>query len=575
MPLVISKNMMLNTLFLLLLSIFTTGFLWSFYLQKENNYDIERFYQSTNWYSNRILYHSEKFLYQAHLYQLDATPLSDLTQSYDLVWNRLQLFLESRTTQILRNKHPEITQDVQAIFNSIKALDDDFKHPSRLHSEQFTEKVAHIKNQLLKLNYSLSQLFSQRINTSAKRSNDLIQFWQLSVFIIMVLLATVLLRTSRRSSKLARLDPLTQLGNRRALTKFLSWKLKQKQSIYLCAIDLKRFKQINDQIGYQIGDQVLIAFAKKLNRINHCSAFRLGGDEFVLVTTSSNDDFMLNHWIQELKQMLEFTYQSDGHQLPLSIRLGVTQTHNTNDITADALLEQAIQALDEAKQNSEKGFIFYTEVMERIQHNQKKRQSIKYCIDNPQEACPLIVKLLPLYSPETQQEEAVEFQLFWKVDNSPCTLAWLADQHIYLQVLPELLSLACRNTTQPVLLRLNTPYQLEQLIQVSQQESYMQEVLFGLPSLINVSQPLFDLIENAQIPIAVEKIAEENTSLLTHDCPCYWAPRHLPSSPIQQHALFELAKAFNQKTLLSDNSIQDATFLGDTCSRTQAASKHA
>ena len=97
MRLYISRQIMINTAFILLLSIFTSGFLWSFYLQKENNHNIDRFYRSTNWYANRMLYQSEKFLYKAELYQLGAIPLSDLTQSY-------RSRLEPSTT-LFRSKH--------------------------------------------------------------------------------------------------------------------------------------------------------------------------------------------------------------------------------------------------------------------------------------------------------------------------------------------------------------------------------------------------------------------------------------------------------------------------------------
>lgn len=137
MRLNIPRNIMINTSFILLLAIFTTGFLWSFYLQKENNQNIDRFYRSTNWYANRMLYQSENFLYQVHLYQLGAAPLSALTNSYDLVWNRLQLFLEASTTEFLRERHPDVTKDVETLFTRIKSLEDDFNNPDRLNSTAF------------------------------------------------------------------------------------------------------------------------------------------------------------------------------------------------------------------------------------------------------------------------------------------------------------------------------------------------------------------------------------------------------------------------------------------------------
>lgn len=64
----LSKQHIINIIFLALLALFTAVFLWSSYLQKENENNIDTFYRSTSWYSNRILYQSETFLYQARLY---------------------------------------------------------------------------------------------------------------------------------------------------------------------------------------------------------------------------------------------------------------------------------------------------------------------------------------------------------------------------------------------------------------------------------------------------------------------------------------------------------------------------
>lgn len=358
MRLNISRHIVINTAFILLLSVFTSGFLWSFYLQKENNDNIDRFYRSTNWFANRILYQSEKFLYKAELYQLGVTPLSELNQSYDLVWNRLQLFLEASTTELLRTRHPQITRDVEILFNSIKALEDDLNEPSKLHSKAFSDKVIKVQADLLSLNYSLSQVLTSSISEGTRSNNDLIQFWQLSVFIITVLLSTALLRMSRRSAELAQLDPLTQLGNRRALSDYLNKQLKRSSSISLCAIDLKRFKQINDQIGYQVGDLVLVEFAQRLAAIKQCKAFRLGGDEFVVICTKSDTPNNVVDRVKELQQQLEFDYQSEEHQFPIRVRLGITCSNKKEKPKADELLDQALLALDKTKQATGRDYAF-------------------------------------------------------------------------------------------------------------------------------------------------------------------------------------------------------------------------
>lgn len=88
-------------------------------------------------------------------------------------------------------------------------------------------------------------------------------------------------RTSRR-------DPLTGLGNRRALDETLVAELgrhgRYGGQLSVCVVDLDGFKTINDTAGHSAGDKVLVRVAERLCAIRGAdSAFRLGGDEFALV----------------------------------------------------------------------------------------------------------------------------------------------------------------------------------------------------------------------------------------------------------------------------------------------------
>jgi diguanylate cyclase (GGDEF)-like protein len=95
-------------------------------------------------------------------------------------------------------------------------------------------------------------------------------------------------RTSRR-------DPLTGLGNRRALDEHLSAELARHarygRTLSLCLVDLDGFKRINDTYGHQAGDRVLARVAEHLSAIRGAdSAFRLGGDEFAILMPETGND---------------------------------------------------------------------------------------------------------------------------------------------------------------------------------------------------------------------------------------------------------------------------------------------
>lgn len=89
--------------------------------------------------------------------------------------------------------------------------------------------------------------------------------------------------------RLVLLDPLTELLNRRGLQQVLSRELKVGRrdgtELLVLMIDLDDFKQVNDSLGYAVGDIVLKEVARKLQRSLRTTDLvaRIGGDEFVIL----------------------------------------------------------------------------------------------------------------------------------------------------------------------------------------------------------------------------------------------------------------------------------------------------
>ncbi|SOC12277.1 diguanylate cyclase (GGDEF)-like protein [Rhodobacter sp. JA431] len=117
------------------------------------------------------------------------------------------------------------------------------------------------------------------------------------VFVIMSYWAAMLLRSKAAvliereaiSSGRARSDALTGLPNRYAMREHLSKLRKQaEQQCAVIAIDLVRFKVINDTVGHLGGDAFLVEFSKRLNELRdeHTFVARYGGDEFFVVSAA-------------------------------------------------------------------------------------------------------------------------------------------------------------------------------------------------------------------------------------------------------------------------------------------------
>ncbi len=99
-----------------------------------------------------------------------------------------------------------------------------------------------------------------------------------------------------RIHRLALIDELTQLGNRRALiehfNRFLSINIRQNNYGALLSIDLDKFKIINDEFGHDAGDAVLVEVARRLtNMVRKANVVcRIGGDEFIILLNMIDDD---------------------------------------------------------------------------------------------------------------------------------------------------------------------------------------------------------------------------------------------------------------------------------------------
>lgn len=98
----------------------------------------------------------------------------------------------------------------------------------------------------------------------------------------------------RQAEQLARIDTLTQLGNRQLFLERLreetAYAMRHRTPVCLVLMDLDHFKSVNDTYGHDAGDEVLRHFAKRLSAAvrQEDSAFRYGGEEFVLLLRNSD-----------------------------------------------------------------------------------------------------------------------------------------------------------------------------------------------------------------------------------------------------------------------------------------------
>ena len=149
------------------------------------------------------------------------------------------------------------------------------------------------------------------------------------------LMQTKRLEDAERTS---RLDPLTSLGNRRALDETLAAELARHarygRTLSLCLVDLDGFKRINDTYGHAAGDRVLARVAEHLTSIRGADqAFRLGGDEFAIVLPETG-----NAEAELVARRLARRIREDSFPSEVNASWGVAQA---SGVDAAALLADA------------------------------------------------------------------------------------------------------------------------------------------------------------------------------------------------------------------------------------------
>lgn len=153
----------------------------------------------------------------------------------------------------------------------------------------------------------------------------------------------------RELEKLATLDELTGLGNRRGLNDHLARALsqadRQQTDLTFVAIDIDHFKAVNDTHGHDVGDAVLQRVADTIKRVIRAGdyAFRQGGEELsvVAVTTFRGAAILA----EKIRNAIEDSHQSD--EVPVTVSLGVSMARLGD--TSEKLAKRADEALYAAK----------------------------------------------------------------------------------------------------------------------------------------------------------------------------------------------------------------------------------
>ncbi|WP_292935948.1 EAL domain-containing protein [Noviherbaspirillum sp.] len=167
-----------------------------------------------------------------------------------------------------------------------------------------------------------------------------------------------------RLARLAHYDPLTGLANRACLSEEIERQIlfarRHQQCFAVVFLDLDHFKQINDSLGHEAGDELLQAIAHKLkDSIREIDTVaRLGGDEFVMLLTEVRSAEDVLTVTDKVRAECAQPFHIAGHEMCISISLGVS-LYPDDAQDARTLLRFADSALYHAKAEGRNNLQFY------------------------------------------------------------------------------------------------------------------------------------------------------------------------------------------------------------------------
>jgi diguanylate cyclase (GGDEF)-like protein len=168
----------------------------------------------------------------------------------------------------------------------------------------------------------------------------------------------------------ASFDSLTGLPNRRLFQDRLEQEVRkayrEKGDVALLFIDLDRFKEVNDSLGHNAGDQLLTQVARRLTTCVRDSdtVARLGGDEFTVILTDLHGHTHVEHIAQKIITKLTKPFHLKGELAHVSASIGITLYPN-DAVDPEDLVRNADQAMYAAKHAGRNQFRFFTKSMQK------------------------------------------------------------------------------------------------------------------------------------------------------------------------------------------------------------------
>jgi diguanylate cyclase (GGDEF)-like protein len=186
-------------------------------------------------------------------------------------------------------------------------------------------------------------------------SSDEVAYWNFGMSVVVFVLVAELLPRLRDAldseRERARTDSLTSLGNRRFFEAVARAELARTKRYHrplaLGYVDVDYFKEVNDRLGHEAGDQLLRLIAREIRRVMRRSDMvgRMGGDEFAVLLPETSAD---GAEVAFRKMHAHLTAAVEREGFPVSFSMGVI-TSEDGEVSLESLLREADQTMYQVK----------------------------------------------------------------------------------------------------------------------------------------------------------------------------------------------------------------------------------
>lgn len=211
-------------------------------------------------------------------------------------------------------------------------------------------------------------------------------------------------------------DSLTGLPNRALFMDRLQHALlradRRRQPIAVMFLDLDNFKLVNDSLGHQQGDELLVAAARRLRECLRTSdtVARLGGDEFAILLEDVGSEADAQRVADRVQEVLKPPFYLDGHEVFLTASIGITLSR-PGQTSASEFLKEADIAMYQAKSLGRgRSVVFGPELSVRVSTRLKLEVELRRALERGQ----FVVCFQPVVDVRRGQVCQVEALLRWQ-----------------------------------------------------------------------------------------------------------------------------------------------------------------